>query len=402
MASSETEAFEPYVQSDLFAFGERPEGLSSPESRDRQHHWDLAQKGGDLERSDTVSSSIESARQANYVAFLSRHPFATEAHDLGFTTGVREDCRLQTDGLPNVSVPLSMLDNDFKRPDLGRYLSCFRSLEPDIGVIGDAETGRDAERYVDAALDLKVDYPSATLIIVPKCLEAIEVIATAEVPGTPLVLGYSMGYSDILAEDFSDYADWRGQRVHLLGASPTKQWEVIQQLTQPTLVGDPSADIVGLDWNGAHKIAYLGEYWSRDGWKPADHLSVRSTVRRSLREIRAFWKERGVWPPTGSTPIGRHGPAVRVPDDPVFAVNGADINDPDPILGPSEWEERVDYENDESTPLEHATVVSYEDGRTFAYRSKSERDYVEYQEGLWGTEITEPSLQSVCSEETIE
>ena len=186
-------------------------------------------------------------------------------------------------------MPLSILDNDFKRPDLERYLSRSRALEPEIGVIGDASSPGEAERFVDPARELKTEYPEVTLIVVPKRLDAIDIIAKAEVPGTPLVLGYSMGYSDVLAEDFSESVDWRGHRVHLLVASPPRQWYVIQQLTQPTLDSDPPANIVGLDWNGAHKIAYLGEYWSRNKWQPADHLSIRGTVQQSLREIRAFW-----------------------------------------------------------------------------------------------------------------
>lgn len=64
---------------------------------------------------------------------------------------------------------------------------------------------------------------------------------------------------------------------------------MIEELTQPTLTGEPPADIVGLDWNGPQKAAYLGEHWSRDGWQPADHLSIRDTVCESLREIKAYW-----------------------------------------------------------------------------------------------------------------
>jgi hypothetical protein len=332
--------------------------------------------------SSISASDIETARRAEYVAFLSRHPFATDAHALGFVTGIREDCRLQTDHLRNVSIPLGMLDNDFHRPNLERYLESFRTYEPEIGVIGDAPTPEAAHRFVDAARELKADFPDATLIIVPKCREAINIIGDADVQGTPLVLGYSMGYSDILADDFSEISAWRGQRVHLLGASPPKQWNVIQQLTQPTLAGDPPADIIGLDWNGPHKVAYNGESWSRDGWQRADHLSIRSTVRRSLREMRAYWEERGVWP-TSPTLRDRHGPAVREPDDPVWAATGGGIDEPDPLPGPDEWEERVDRDDDETYPLEHAIVVTYEDGRTLAYRSQAERHHVEYYEGLW-------------------
>mgnify|MGYP000598568450 CR=1 FL=1 len=379
MASSNSESIESHVQSDLSSF-QSPSPLEPETESDRK-------------TGDDTTLSIAQAQQAEYVAFLSRHPFATDAYQFGFVTGVREDCRLQTDHLRNVEVPLTMLDNDFKRPDLDRYLERFRTDEPEIGVIGDARTPGEARTFIDAARDIKGDYPNATLIIVPKCVEAIDLIAGADVPGTALVLGYSMGYSDVLAEDFSDYADWRGYHVHLLGASPTKQWAAIQHLTHPTLSGDPPANIIGLDWNGLHKVAYNGESWSREGWERADLLSIRATVRRGLREIRSFWQERGVWPEPGTTPLDRHGPAVEEPDDPVWAATGGDIEakQATPFGDPDEWVERVDHD-DESHAIEQAIVVSYEDGRTLAYRSQTERDYVEYQEGLWGTVVEESTI----------
>jgi hypothetical protein len=38
-------------------------------------------------------------------------------------------------------------------------------------------------------------------------------------------------------------------------------------------------------------------------------------------------------------------------------------------------------DEDVSYPIEQAIVVTYEDGRTLAYRTQSERDYGEYHEG---------------------
>lgn len=343
-------------------------------------HSQIQQGTGQRAPSD-IGDEISRARRADYVAFLSRHPFATDAYEAGFVTGVREDCSLQTTSLRNVDVPILMLDNDFNNPDLERYLSRFRDIEPEIGVVGDARSAEEAHIFVDAVSELKTEYPDATLIVVPKCHEAIDIIGSADVPGTGIVLGYSMGYSNILASDFSDYVDWRGRRVHLLGASPTKQWEVIQQLTSPTLFGDPPADIVGLDWNGAHKVAYLGECWSRAGWQRSDHLSIRETVKESLREMRLFWQERGVWPREGTTPVDRLGDAVRVPDDEVFA-NGMHISEAADYSGPDDWEDRLDPEDDETRPLEHAIVKQYTDGSIRAYRTETERKYVEYHEGL--------------------
>ena len=56
-------------------------------------------------------------------------------------------------------------------------------------------------------------------------------------------------------------------------------------------------------------------------------------------------------------------------------------------IGPDEWEDLVDYDDPEADPIEQAIVVTYEDGRRFAYRSKTERDYVENREELWRTVI---------------
>jgi hypothetical protein len=115
-----------------------------------------------------------------------------------------------------------------------------------------------------------------------------------------LVLGYSRGYADRLAHEFSDPADWRGRRVHILGGSPPKQLEAIRQLTRPTLTDEQPADIVGLDWNGLHRGAQFGEFWTADGWddsgRNADHVTVRKTVRHSLARLKAFWQSHGVWP----------------------------------------------------------------------------------------------------------
>lgn len=175
-----------------------------------------------------------------------------------------------------------ILDNDFRDPDLDRYLDRFECFDPSVGILGDAYTAGEAEDLDAVAFDLRDEYPFKELVAVPKCSEAFQIF------DDDLVLGYPMGYSDIHADDFSEIGDWRDRKVHLLGASPPKQYDVIQRLTQPTLAGDPPADIVGLDWNGMHQVAYHGEYWSRTGWKPADQLLVRETVRTGLEEVKQF------------------------------------------------------------------------------------------------------------------
>ena len=115
---------------------------------------------------------------------------------------------------------------------------------------------------------------------------------------------------DRLAHEFSDPADWRGRRVHILGGSPPKQLDVIEQLTRPTLTGEPPADIVGVDWNGLHRGAQFSEFWTADGWddsgRDADHVTVRKTVRHSLARVREFWQSHGIWPETTPQDEGLH------------------------------------------------------------------------------------------------
>ena len=272
-----------------------------------------------------------------------------------FTVGVREDYSYQS-SLGNVDVPIEMLDNDFRNPDLDRYIERFEQYEPSVGMLGDAYDRQEARRYNQAARELKRKFPGTEVIIVPKCRDAIDVI------DEDMILGYPMGYSDQTADEYTDIVDWRGGRVHLLGASPTKQYPVIEELTQPRVTGEEPADIAGVDWNGVHLAALHGEYFSPHGYGNADHLSIRETVRESLRHIRSYWKSRGVWPTVEKV----RSPLTAEPMDPVWAADGSRAT----VNG-----------------LEDAIVVEYENGQTLAYRSQHERDRVEYRAGLTPSEV---------------
>ncbi|WP_367176294.1 DUF6610 family protein [Haloarcula rubripromontorii] len=301
------------------------------------------------------AAAVGDAQQAEYIGFLHREPFVIDAYRLGFAVGVREDYTYQS-SLRNVDVPIEILDNDFRNPDLDRYIERFEQYEPSVGMLGDAYDQQEARRYNQAARELKRKFPGMEAIIVPKCRDAIDVI------DEDIVLGYPMGYSDQTADEYTDIVDWRGRRVHLLGASPTKQYPVIEELTQPRVTGEEPADIVGVDWNGVHLAALHGEYFSPHGYGSADHLSIRETVRESLRHIRSYWKSRGVWP----TVKKDRTPLTAEPMDPVWAADGSRAT----VSG-----------------LEDAIVVEYENGQTLAYRSQHERDRVEYRAGLTPTEV---------------
>lgn len=189
----------------------------------------------------------------------------------------------------------------------------------------------------------------------PKCREAFDVLSE------DIVLGFPNGYSELKPQDYSSISQWRGRPIHVLGGAPDTQWEEIQMLTQPNLSGDPPSDIRGVDWNGFQKVAYLGEYWTQDGWKPADHLSIRDTVRKSLEGIKEYWLEKEVWPDT--EPRELYGPAVREPDFNIFMDQGGD-----PI---------PDRES-----LESAYVEEYREKGILAFSCEREKKFVEYREGL--------------------
>jgi len=189
--------------------------------------------------SNTATGEIAAARQADVVAFLHRVPFTLDAYKVGFLPGFREDCGYQQSQYQDLNIPVGMLDNDFRNPNLDRFIDRFFEHEPRVGVIGDVYERDDVDDHVAAAREIQASYPEAELIIVPKSRSVIDAVPD------DIVLGYSRGYADRLAHEFSDPADWRGRRVHILGGSPPKQLDSIRQLTRPTLTDEPPADIVG-------------------------------------------------------------------------------------------------------------------------------------------------------------
>ena len=304
------------------------------------------------------AAALTDAQQVDYVGFLHREPFVIDAYRLGFSVGIREDYTYQNT-LRNVDVPVEILDNDFRNPDLDRYIRRFEGYNPQVGILGDAYDRTEARRYNRAAQELKGKFNDVEIIVVPKCREAIDAI------DDDIILGYPMGYSDQAADEYTNIVDWRGRRVHLLGASPPKQYKAIQALTQPRVTGEPPADIVGVDWNGVHLAALKGEYFTPHGYQNADNLSIRKTVCRSLDWIKRYWKGVGVWPVVESGKC----PLKTDPYDRVWAVDGHHAS---------------------GRELEDAIVVEYENGQTLAYRSDHERKRVEYYEGLTPVGVCSP------------
>lgn len=166
--------------------------------------------------SGNASRAHLEARQADYVAFLHRVPFVIDALNMGFLPGFQEDCSYQQQRFTDFKCPVGMLDNDFRNPDLDRYVDRVFKHEPEVGIIGDAYDAAEAQSYVRTIRELEGSFPDSEFIVVPKCREAIEAIPD------DITLGDSRGYADTLAHEFSDPVDWRGRRVHILGGSPPK------------------------------------------------------------------------------------------------------------------------------------------------------------------------------------
>lgn len=120
-------------------------------------------------------AEIRSARRADYIGFLDRHPYATDAYELGFAVGVREDYRFGDQGYANVDLPVCILDNDFRDPDIDRYLETLAEYEPDVAILGDVYTVNEAATLSETVDDLRSTYPEITMVAVPKCSAALDV-----------------------------------------------------------------------------------------------------------------------------------------------------------------------------------------------------------------------------------
>ena len=101
----------------------------------------------------------------------------------------------------NLNIPVGILDNGFRNPDLDRFVDRFLEHELQVGVIGDVYERNDVDEHIAAAGEIQASYPEAELIIVPKSRAVIDAIPE------DIVLGNSRGYADRLAHEFSDPAD---------------------------------------------------------------------------------------------------------------------------------------------------------------------------------------------------
>lgn len=262
------------------------------------------QLGFEHPESHRYRPSPNAPRVADWVVFTGRYPYVFDALRLGFAIGRREDNSYQWTP-DEVTLPVHFLDNDYADPSLGRFVDKALNVEPEIAVLGDIYDADALDKYLAAAETLWASLPDLEIILVPKTDAVL-----GEIP-TEFVLGFPNGTSPVQWDDIGDYTDWRqtGNRIHILGGTPTSTQTHIEELTKPTVTGLPSADIAGIDWNGYQKFAEnYGDYAAADGGWCDDlrneYPAARDLIRYSLLNAKHHWLAQGVWPtaPTADLP----------------------------------------------------------------------------------------------------
>jgi hypothetical protein len=209
--------------------------------------------------------------------------FAQIAIDNGFEYGAQ---------LPSkIYFPIYFADQDWKKPDRTRYMSCLAEHRPYMATVMDWERqdqldevlgwAEEAARYVQEVL------------IIPKVSGAIHQLPRT-IAGKKVRLAYSVpskyGASEVPVWEFS------GWPVHLLGGSPARQMEVAQYLDVRSADGNWIQNVANRFckvWLGVGKNGGDAEKALRDveGYRREIDAPYEA-FRRSCVNIMAEWKKR--------------------------------------------------------------------------------------------------------------
>jgi hypothetical protein len=207
--------------------------------------------------------------------------FAAVAVSLGWRYGAR---------LPGtVYQPVWFADQDWKRPDLGKYLGAVARHRPEVATVLDWE--HDGQLPEVLAWAEAVAPFVGRVVVIPKVPGRVHEVPDV-VGGKPVVLGYSVP----TAYGGTNCGLWEfGRRpVHLLGGSPQSQIRYARYL-----------NVVSADGNMAAQQARRGRYWSDDPgpkghWcqlrDSGDHRETGVPVecfRRSLSAVMGWWVSTG-------------------------------------------------------------------------------------------------------------
>lgn len=181
--------------------------------------------------------------------------------------------------------PVYFADQDWKKPDLAKYLVALQTHRPEIATVLDWE--RDDQLPEVLAWAESVAPFVARIVVIPKVPGRVEEVPQ-EVGGRPVVLGLSVPTS----YGGSPCGLWEfvGRPVHLLGGSPQAQRKLARYL-----------NVVSADGNMTGQQARRGRFWSRQKnakghwWQLADAGDTRSAgvplecFRRSLVNVSEYW-----------------------------------------------------------------------------------------------------------------
>ena len=180
--------------------------------------------------------------------------------------------------------PISFIDIEYKQPDFMMHLRTVAKYKPKYAIVPDLSDKtidqQDISRVIKQA-ELLAEYCEIPLIV-PKLSGQLELIPDH----------FAIGYSVPSRYGGADYLLWElaGRRVHLLGGSPKKQFQVYLHLSG-------IADVMSADGNYAQGQAVkFGEYWTGKKW--IEHPEVKTGKkdlyfdcwRWSCQNIMKGWK----------------------------------------------------------------------------------------------------------------
>lgn len=199
--------------------------------------------------------------------------FARIAIDAGFTYGAQ---------MPNkVYFTPEFVDQNWKNPNLKKYLLALKQHRPRIATVLDLETKEQFTTVILWAVFVSL-YVSDAIIIIPKVHGIIKHIPR-QICGKQIRLGYSVptkyGGTNVMVNEFI------GWPVHLLGGSPKNQKELSYYL-----------DVVSLDSNYARMKAreycqyFDGKRWVPDGGKTKNDAHYKC-FEISCANIKKMWND---------------------------------------------------------------------------------------------------------------
>jgi hypothetical protein len=203
--------------------------------------------------------------------------FAGIAVSLGWRYGAR---------LPaTVYQPVWFADQDWKRPDLGKYAAAVAAHKPEVATVLDWEH---PEQLPEVLAWAEAVAPHvARVVVIPKVPGRVADVPDA-VGGRPVVLGYSVPTS--YGGTACGVWEFAGRPVHLLGGSPQAQLKLRGYLR-----------VVSADGNMTAQQARRGRFWSCRTGPKGNWCQLRDAgdgrtdgvpaecFRRSLTEIAAAW-----------------------------------------------------------------------------------------------------------------